>query len=91
VHLQATGHHTGEPLVMPGLEPLPPSGKHFCLAEEVQKVKVEGDKVTEIQVNMQGVLVRFFHDSVALLCVALLRVLDFCWSRTSALLLGLAG
>jgi hypothetical protein len=36
---------------MPGLTPLPPSGKHFCLAEEVQKVKVEGDKVTEIQVN----------------------------------------
>lgn len=50
VTVQATGHHTGAPLVMPGLEPLAPSGKHFCLAEEVQKVKVEGDKVTEIQV-----------------------------------------
>jgi hypothetical protein len=76
---------------MPGLEPLAPSGKHFCLAEEVQKVKVEGDKVTEIQVNMQGVSVRFFRDSVALLCVALLCVLNLCWSRTSALLLWLAG
>jgi hypothetical protein len=37
-------------LAMPGLDPLPPSGKHFCLAEEVQKVKVAGDKVTEIKV-----------------------------------------
>jgi hypothetical protein len=36
---------------MPGLEPLAPSGRHFCLAEEVQKVKVEGEKVTEIQVT----------------------------------------
>lgn len=49
--LQATGHHTGAPLAMPGLEPLPPSGRHFCLAEEVQKVKVVGDKVAEIQVR----------------------------------------
>jgi hypothetical protein len=37
---------------MPGLDPLPPSGKHFCLAEEVQKVKVAGDKVTEIKVSV---------------------------------------
>ncbi|WIA19242.1 hypothetical protein OEZ85_003881 [Tetradesmus obliquus] len=50
VTVQATGHHTGAPLAMPGLEPLPPSGRHFCLAEEVQKVKVVGDKVAEIQV-----------------------------------------
>eukprot|EP00882_Tetradesmus_deserticola_P000745 GHRQ01000813.1.p1 GENE.GHRQ01000813.1~~GHRQ01000813.1.p1 ORF type:complete len:212 (+),score=81.18 GHRQ01000813.1:208-843(+) len=50
VTVQATGHHTGAPLAMPGLDSLPPSGRHFCLAEEVQKVKVVGDKVTEIQV-----------------------------------------
>eukprot|EP00879_Flechtneria_rotunda_P002030 GHRR01002208.1.p1 GENE.GHRR01002208.1~~GHRR01002208.1.p1 ORF type:complete len:219 (+),score=53.00 GHRR01002208.1:118-774(+) len=50
VTVQATGHHTGGPLVLPGLEPLQPSGKHFCLAEEVQKVKVQGGKVTEIEV-----------------------------------------
>jgi len=50
VTVQATGHHTGAPLVMPGLDPLPPSGKHFCLAEEVQKVKVANGKVVEIQV-----------------------------------------
>lgn len=51
--VQATGHHTGGPLVMPGLEPLAPSGKHFCLAEEIQKVKVEGNKVAEIEVSMK--------------------------------------
>jgi hypothetical protein len=50
--VQATGHHTGAPLVMPGLEPLNPSGKHFCLGEEVQKVRVAGGKVAEIQVMM---------------------------------------
>lgn len=50
VTVQANGHHTGEHLRMPNLEPLPPSGKHFCLAEEVQKVKVAGGKVAEIQV-----------------------------------------
>lgn len=49
--VQATGHHSGGPLVMPGLEPLPASGKHFCLTEEVQKVKVQGSKVVEIQVR----------------------------------------
>lgn len=50
VTVAATGHHTGAPLQLPGLEPVPASGKHFCLADEVQKVKVEGDKVKEIVV-----------------------------------------
>eukprot|EP00877_Chromochloris_zofingiensis_P000454 jgi/Chrzof1/10409/UNPLg00333.t1 len=50
VTVKATGHHTGAPLRMPGLEPIPASGKHFCMAEEVQKVKVEGGKVSEIKV-----------------------------------------
>jgi hypothetical protein len=50
VTVTATGHHTGAPLQLPGLEPVPASGKHFCLAEEVQKVKVKGDKVQEIVV-----------------------------------------
>lgn len=50
VTVTATGHHTGAPLQLPGLEPVPASGKHFCLAEEVQKVKVVGDKVKEIVV-----------------------------------------
>eukprot|EP00775_Hariotina_reticulata_P011891 gene11891-12035_t len=50
VTVQATGHHTGAPLVLPGLEPIPASGKHFCLVEEVQKVKVDGNKVSAIQV-----------------------------------------
>ena len=35
IRRQASGHHTGAELRLPGLEPLPPSGKHFCLAEEV--------------------------------------------------------
>jgi hypothetical protein len=46
---------------MPGLDPLPPSGKHFCLAEEVQKVKVEGDKVTEIQVSQFADVVKHYY------------------------------
>jgi hypothetical protein len=50
VTVTATGHHTGGPLQMPGLPPVPASGKHFCLAEEVQKVKVNGDKIKEIVV-----------------------------------------
>ena len=50
-YFQASGHHTGAPLVMPGLEPLPPSGKHFCLSEEAQKVKVQGSKVVEVEVS----------------------------------------
>lgn len=53
--MQATGHHTGAPLRMPGLEPIPASGKHFCMAEEVQKVKVEGGKVSEIKVPRQTI------------------------------------
>lgn len=53
VAVQASGHHTGGPLKMPGLEPLPPSGKHFCLAEEIQKVKVQGNKVVEVEVLPQ--------------------------------------
>lgn len=53
VTVQATGHHTGGSLVMPGLEPLAPSGKHFCLAEEIQKVKVEGNKVVAVEVLPQ--------------------------------------
>lgn len=36
---------------MPGLKPVPASGKHFCLAEEIQKVKVQGGKVTEVEVG----------------------------------------
>jgi hypothetical protein len=38
---QASGHHTGGELRASGLPPLPPSGRHFCLAEEVHKVKVD--------------------------------------------------
>lgn len=52
----AAGHHTGAPLQLPGLEPVPASGKHFCLAEEVQKVKVKGDKVQEIVVSPRSCL-----------------------------------
>jgi len=50
VTVAATGHHTGAPLKLPGLEPVAPSGKHFCLPDEVQKVKVQGDKIKEIVV-----------------------------------------
>ncbi|KIY95741.1 hypothetical protein MNEG_12220 [Monoraphidium neglectum] len=51
VVVAATGHHTGTELRLPGLEPLPPSGKHFCLAEEVQKIKVDSQgRVKEILV-----------------------------------------
>lgn len=50
VTVTATGHHTGAPLQLPGLEPVPASGKHFCLPDEVQKVKVKGDKIQEIVV-----------------------------------------
>eukprot|EP00878_Enallax_costatus_P014292 GHUV01014950.1.p1 GENE.GHUV01014950.1~~GHUV01014950.1.p1 ORF type:complete len:200 (+),score=42.51 GHUV01014950.1:361-960(+) len=50
VTVQAFGHHTGGPLEMPGLEPLPPTGKYFCLAEEIQRVKVQGGKVVEVEV-----------------------------------------
>ena len=45
-------HHTGAPLQMlPGLPPVPPSGRHFCLDEEAQMVRVEGDKIKEIKVG----------------------------------------
>lgn len=54
---QASGHHTGGPLEMPGLDPLPASGKHFCLAEEIQKVKVQGNKVVEVQVRDKDLLI----------------------------------
>jgi hypothetical protein len=37
--------------MLPGLQPIPASGKHFCLVEEVQKVKVDGSKVSAIQVR----------------------------------------
>jgi hypothetical protein len=50
VTVTATGHHTGAPLQLPNLEPVPASGKHFCLAEEVQKVKVNGNKIQQIVV-----------------------------------------
>jgi hypothetical protein len=58
------GHHTGAPLQLPGLEPVPASGKHFCLAEEVQKVKVQGDKVQEIVVS-PGISFLFYQTSSA--------------------------
>lgn len=51
VVVRASGHHTGGDLCLPGLEPLPPSGKRFCLAEEVHKLKVDiTGRVTEIVV-----------------------------------------
>ncbi|GBF97843.1 hypothetical protein Rsub_11193 [Raphidocelis subcapitata] len=50
VVVRASGHHTGGDLRLPGRDPLPPSGRHFCLAEEVHKLKVEHGKVKEILV-----------------------------------------
>jgi len=45
-----SGHHTGEPFALPGMPPVPPSGRHFCLAEEVHMVRLEGGKVAEIKI-----------------------------------------
>lgn len=50
VAVQASGHHTGGALVMPGLPEVPPSGKHFCLSVETQKVLVDNGQVKEILV-----------------------------------------
>ena len=52
VVVTASGHHTGAELRLPGRPPLPASGRHFCLAEEAHKVKVDAltGKVTEIVV-----------------------------------------
>jgi len=50
VTVTASGHHTGTPFALPGAPALPASGRHFCLAEEAQLVKVEGGKIREIKV-----------------------------------------
>eukprot|EP00884_Botryococcus_braunii_P000908 jgi/Botrbrau1/10818/Bobra.0064s0022.1 len=49
VIVQATGHHTGAPFVIPGsaLPPLPADGKRFLLNQEVIRAKVEEGKITE--------------------------------------------
>lgn len=50
VTVQACGHHTGKPFSLPGLPPIPASGRHFCLEEEAQMVRVENGQVKEIKV-----------------------------------------
>lgn len=50
VVVQASGHHTGAPFSLPGLPPVPPSGRRVVLGEEVMKVRVEGGRIREIQV-----------------------------------------
>lgn len=47
-------HHTGKALCLPGLAPLAPSGRHFCLEEEAQMVRIQDGKVKEIKVWILG-------------------------------------
>ncbi|GAB4819184.1 hypothetical protein N2152v2_006230 [Parachlorella kessleri] len=57
VLVQATGHHTGAALVIPGREDLPPvtpRGRRLSTKEGVLKVKVEGGKIRAISVLAQG-------------------------------------
>ncbi len=48
-----TQHHTGQPFSLPtsGLDPIPASGRHFCLEEEAQLVLVKGGHIKEIKVG----------------------------------------
>jgi hypothetical protein len=52
VSVRACGHHTGGDLVLPRLPPLPASGRHFSLNEELHKVKLDAlqTRVTEVVV-----------------------------------------
>jgi hypothetical protein len=51
VSVKVSGHHTGAPFALPGLPPVPASGRRVTLEQQLMKVKVEGGRIREIVVS----------------------------------------
>jgi hypothetical protein len=49
VEVEPTGHHTGQPLALPGHPEIPPSGTRFHLPRALFKVKVEGGRRVQLR------------------------------------------